>query len=197
MFFLQDIPVIHNGIFIYQLNIKSKQIDYFKSVKYNPTDEGYDLSFVSEKFDILDELKELKEEINLAINDLLKNKLYMECDFNVFNSWLTKTKPNGNSSSHTHDNSWISGVYYPEENEFFKIRFHNDIANHFKTKSKKYGIYNSKSFYIQPKKDQLILFFSNLRHEVITNNSNLDRYSLAFNILPKGEFGEGDSKVIF
>jgi hypothetical protein len=83
MFFLQDIPVIHNGIFIYQLNIKSKQIDYFKSVKYNPTDEGYDLSFVSEKFDILDELKELNWRLHnyyLPQLDTLPDQVWLHFD---------------------------------------------------------------------------------------------------------------------
>jgi hypothetical protein len=29
------------------------------------------------------------------------------------------------------------------------------------------------------------------------NQSNKNRFSLSFNILPEGQFGEGDSKVIF
>ena len=31
----------------------------------------------------------------------------------------------------------------------------------------------------------------------MTNISNEDRYSLAFNVLPKGKFGDGDSTVVF
>jgi hypothetical protein len=69
--------------------------------------------------------------------------------------------------------------------------------NIFNGNPSEYGIYNSKSFTIVPEQNELILFFSNLRHEIITNSSNKDRYSLAFNCLPSGSFGEGDSHSEF
>ena len=65
--------------------------------------------------------------------------------------------------------------------------------NNFQTTTHNQSIYNSKSFTIVPEQNELILFFSNLRHEIKTNLSDKDRYSLAFNCLPLGGFGEGDS----
>ena len=50
---------------------------------------------------------------------------------------------------------------------------------------------------LSPEDNYLILFFSQLRHKILLNTSNQNRFSLAFNILPKGEFGTIDSKSIF
>jgi uncharacterized protein (TIGR02466 family) len=128
---------------------------------------------------------------------LLKNILSMSSNFNIFNSWFTKTKTNGFSDSHIHSNSWFSGVYYPEYNKDFNIKFYNDNVFTFKDTVNNCGIYNSRDWVINPQKNQLILFFSNLRHEICKNTSEEDRYSLAFNVLPNGNFGAGDSKVNF
>jgi hypothetical protein len=67
--------------------------------------------------------------------------------------------------------------------------------NCFYQQPNKISIYNMREYTITPKRNQLILFFSNLRHKINDNNSQKDRYSLAFNLLPEGTFGEGDSKI--
>ena len=88
-------------------------------------------------------------------------------------------------------NEIIQTDYSP--NKEYKIVFYNDIKNNFETTTHNQNIYNSKSFTIVPQQNELILFFSNLRHEIKTNLSDKDRYSLAFNCLPSGNFGKGDS----
>jgi len=47
------------------------------------------------------------------------------------------------------------------------------------------------------KDNLLILFNSLLDHEVLTNQSKSTRYSIAFNVLPKGTIGKGDGHVKF
>ena len=41
----------------------------------------------------------------------------------------------------------------------------------------------------------IILFPSFLNHKVMPNETNKDRYSIAFNIIPKGEFGDTTMKL--
>jgi hypothetical protein len=91
----------------------------------------------------------------------------------------------------------LSGVYYPKGNPSFKIKFYNDNKSQFFTPPTKYNIYNSNEWTISPQNDYLIIFFSQLRHKIILNNSDENRYSLAFNLIPKGKFGAGDSKIIY
>ena len=197
MIFLKDIPIVSNGIFIYQLEIKKEYKEYYQNIEYNDTYDNDSLIFISKKMSVLNELKELKLEINNCCNHFIKTILSMDCNFNIFNSWFTKTKPNGFSDSHAHSNSWLSGCFYPEYNKEFNIKFYNDNVFPFKTDVNNHGIYNSKEWIVNPQKNQLILFFSTLRHEICQNKSEQDRYSLAFNVLPNGNFGVGDSKVNF
>ena len=56
---------------------------------------------------------------------------------------------------------------------------------------------NCRDWTITPEDNDLILFFSQLRHKIMRNESTNDRYSLAFNTIPKGPFGEGDSFLNF
>jgi len=197
MLFLKDIPIVSNGIFIYQLETKKDYKEYYQNIEYNKTYDNDNLIFVSKNLSVLNEIKDLKKEINNCCNHFIKNILSMSSDFNIFNSWFTKTKTNGFSDSHIHLNSWFSGVYYPEHNKNFNIKFYNDNVFTFKDTINNCGVYNSRDWVINPQKNQLILFFSNLRHEICKNISEEDRYSLAFNVLPNGNFGTKDSKVNF
>lgn len=200
MNYLKAIPILHNGIFIYDLNINNSDIiNYlninFFDVTHNPNESKH--SYITKSKSVLNDLPNLKNEILKAINHLINDTLKTKTDFSIHNSWGTQTLPNGFSSSHTHSNSWISGVYYPSSNENFNIKFYNDYLNQFYSMPSEYNIYNSKEWLITPKKNQLILFFSNLRHKILFNKSNEKRYSIAFNVLPNGTFGAGDSKVNF
>jgi uncharacterized protein (TIGR02466 family) len=197
MIFLKDIPIVSSGIFIYQLNLNTDYSKYYTNLDYEDCDTGYDLSLISKNMSVINELEDLKNEINSSCKHFIKSILNMDSDFSIYNSWFTKTKQYGYSSSHTHTNSWLSGCFYPEQNKDFNIKFYNDNSNVFFTAPNNINIYNARDWVVNPQKNQLILFFSNLRHEICQNKSVQDRYSLAFNVLPNGNFGVGDSKVNF
>jgi hypothetical protein len=36
-----------------------------------------------------------------------------------------------------------------------------------------------------------------MRHKILRNTSDIDRYSIAFNIIPKGDFGDNDYRINF
>ena len=56
--------------------------------------------------------------------------------------------------------------------------------------------YNSDELYVQPKNKTIIYFPAEIFHKIEENKSNLTRYSLAFNFVPTGVIGQGDSQVI-
>ena len=53
--------------------------------------------------------------------------------------------------------------------------------------------YNSNDWTFVPEPRQLIFFPSYLSHVIKENKSNKVRHSVAFNIVPIGEYGNGDS----
>ena len=55
------------------------------------------------------------------------------------------------------------------------------------------NIHNSKEWQVQPKKNMVIFFPSYLEHSILNNTSKKPRHSLAFNLIPFGKYGVGDS----
>ena len=47
---------------------------------------------------------------------------------------------------------------------------------------------------ITPHKNGLVLFPSYLKHKILKHDSDIPRYSLAFNIVPVGHYGTGDAQ---
>jgi hypothetical protein len=157
MKFLSDLPIVNNGIFVYDLEIKKDYSKYYKSLEYMGIDNSS--SNMSIKRDVLNKVPEVKKEVKLACDHFINEILSMECDYHIYNSWATLTKPNCESSAHCHTNSWISGVYYPEYNKDFNIIFYNDFHNFYMTKIKKFGIYNSRFFTVNPKQKPINIIF--------------------------------------
>jgi|TARA_R100001530_G_scaffold112812_1_gene79774 uncharacterized protein (TIGR02466 family) len=193
---LSTIPICSNTLFIYRLDIKNDLTLKFKNEKFTSLEGGSHV--ISQNLNILKKYKNLNKEINRAIDATLEESLMLKnIKYRIFSSWLTKSEPETFSESHSHSNSWLSGIYYPKGDPGFGVKFFNDITTQFATTPTEYNIYNSAAWTIIPEDNYLILFFSQLRHKIMPNKSTKDRFSLAFNILPKGQFGEIDSKVIF
>ena len=190
---LHTIPICSNTLFIYRLDIKDDLTLKFKEEKFNPAP-----SLTTEDLNILKKYENLSKEINKAVDVTLKEILMLKnINYRIFSSWITKAQPKTSSDAHSHANSWLSGVYYPKGDPGFRIKVYNDNPLPFYTPPTEYNIYNSTSWTICPEDNYLILFFSRLRHKILPNTSPKDRFSLAFNLLPKGQFGEIDSKTIF
>ena len=191
-----NIPICSNTLFIYKLNIEENLALKFKEEEFMSIDGGS--SLIGKDSNILEKYENLNKKINQAVEMTLKEILMLEnINYRIFSSWLTKSEPKTSSDSHIHSNSWLSGIYYPKSDPGFSTTFFHDKTSPFFTTPKKYNIYNATDWTIFPEDNYLILFFSQLRHKIMPNKSNKDRFSLAFNILPQGQFGGGDSKVIF
>lgn len=134
----------------------------------------------------------------LDVFSYYKNEIlsFYNNDFDITTSWLTKTNFNQSSNFHKHSNSMFSGIYYHNVSEKTgDICFENFNDTNFQIIPKNYNIYNSKQISLTPKINSVIIFPSEIYHKIKQNNSKDIRHSLAFNILPIGNMGEGDSKI--
>ena len=116
----------------------------------------------------------------------------------IINSWVTKTYPTSESKFHTHKNFWLSAVYYPCKESHFKIQFDSprlDLSS-FDIPVYERNMYNSFTWTYTIKEGDLILFDAALRHKIDKNIANTIRYSIAMNILPKGQIGERDGTLV-
>jgi|TARA_B100000085_G_scaffold121014_1_gene110279 uncharacterized protein (TIGR02466 family) len=127
-------------------------------------------------------------------NECVRSYLGYQNFIQITTSWFTKTYPGGFAAEHVHTNSWYSAVLYFDE--------YNDDSSKLKlveTPSPilplydEYNIFNAGAYMVPPQKGLMVMFPSEVRHLVTPNNSDQTRYSIAFNMMPKGPCGSGDS----
>lgn len=152
------------------------------------------LSEISEDKNILSSFKNLEDNVNLIVRNYIIEYLSIDQDFQIVTSWITRSFPQTESYLHKHSNCWLSGVIHLSD-DGGDIRFEkSDLNEVWRSKPPfEYNEYNSTSWSIPCQKNRILIFPANLEHKILKNTSDVTRYSLAFNIIPKGYFGLGDS----
>ena len=111
----------------------------------------------------------------------------------VTQSWLNYTKENEFHHRHNHSNSFISGVFYVQAtSKKDKIYFFKDKYEQLTLSTVSYNPYNSSSWWFKVETNDLIIFPSNLTHEV-ANVVGKERISLSFNTFLQGNLGVNES----
>lgn len=190
------LPLFSKPVYITNINIsidENKLIhDFCKKQKFNDFDVTNDKNILKNAT-----LNFLHDKILIHFNNFKNNILNYENKFMITTSWFTRLMPNKSGGDyHIHSNCMFSAVFYISVNDNtgdICFEHFNDNNWHLIPFEKKYNIYNSKEFFITPKKNDLIIFPSNLRHKVLENKSKIIRYSLALNLIPIGELGSNDS----
>ena len=143
-------------------------------------------------------LKNLKKDLNKMVIDYF-NKIV--CTDNsivpyITQSWLNYTKNKQFHHTHSHANSYVSGVFYINaDKKVDKIKFYKDNNSLFKLKTTKFNIFNSDSWWYSIKTGDVILFPSSLRHGVNKKEGKNIRISLSFNVFLKGTIGNKFKKT--
>ena len=158
-------------------------------------------SWASQNVRVLESYPEIKKILLDHFISFSKGVLGVNCNFTISTSWMTKCEKGESSQLHSHANSFWSGVYYYGEkyDGSSSLAFENPLSNYIKD----YGFrvhpevltqYNKMEEMITPHKNGLVLFPSYLKHKILKHDSDIPRYSLAFNIVPVGHYGTGDAQ---
>jgi uncharacterized protein (TIGR02466 family) len=197
------IPIFPEAIlYSQQINVDSNKImNYLKKIKYNFTESSIEKNannFISDKLNVFNDLNFLKKEIDKHVSFYLNKLLSYKMNYKFTTSWATKTNNKGYGQKHYHANCFLSGVYYPIGNKDFKINFYKRHSTMWDVDIKEYNELNAKQVIFEIKDNNtLILFPSELNHSISTNNSDITRYSIAFNVNPKGLIGQRDNGIVF
>jgi len=152
-------------------------------------------NITSSNKNILDEpvFKNLKQEIDLIIEDYFDKIVCCTDDITPYitQSWLNYTESGQFHHTHSHSNSYISGVLYFNCHETLdKIKFYGKRYNTIEPNVKNYNHFNSDSWWFEVKTKEVILFPSSLAHGVDIKQGNNTRISIAFNVFIKGTVGK-------
>jgi uncharacterized protein (TIGR02466 family) len=152
------------------------------------------------------ECQTLRDQIQCHIEHFLFDQLQVSKNIKleIQNSWVNRHAQGDYAHAHYHRNSVVSGCYYldtvPDSGE---IVFQKDkcFNNLFDTTvdmgfDNAMNIFNSTYWPVRPTTGDLLLFPSHLAHSVTPNNTNQLRYSLAFNVFPRGNLGNGTDTIL-
>jgi uncharacterized protein (TIGR02466 family) len=138
-------------------------------------------------------LKNIKKFIDKNLNLYKENILSTKNNIELYvtESWINYTNKNQSHHRHQHDNSIISGVFYFNTLDTDNISFYknkNGLSLSFDVKNS--NTFNSLSYKLPVKTGTLILFPSDLQHEVDENIEEKTRISLSFNTFVRGIISE-------
>tara|TARA_B100001057_G_scaffold272047_1_gene272288 strand:+ start:474 stop:1097 length:624 start_codon:yes stop_codon:yes gene_type:complete len=154
------------------------------------------ISHISHEKELLEypTLLHLKNKIIKEFYTFKNQVMRYENRFEIVRSWIAKSEPGQSSDFHNHNNCMWSGVYYidvPQKSG--GITFENFDMQRFQLNVTDYNQNNSDKWTVIPQTDTIIFFPSEVYHKIETNESNMTRYSIAFNLLPVGEIGDNKS----
>jgi uncharacterized protein (TIGR02466 family) len=150
-------------------------------------------------------LVNLRKQVQAKIDDFVHNVMGVDdkMTWEITTSWVNKTAKGGYGANHWHSNSLLSGVLYLEVDELSgKICFHKQLhwnnlfSDTLRITYKEINDTNAEIVLFAPKNNDIIIFPSHLSHSIPENESNQDRYSLAFNVFPRGVVGKGGNSEL-
>ena len=186
------IKIFPTGIMrkIFSDSFTDDQIDIFHNSKrekslYNMHSED---TYILE----LSELKNIKDFCLQSVQDYFSRVIGTGDEVKpcITQSWLNWTNNGESHHEHCHGNSIVSGVFYISTEQEDSIDFlRKDIFPNVLI-PKEWTILNSSKCRFFAEEKTLLLFPSNLMHEVVTREGSKTRISLAFNTFFKGTIGD-------
>ena len=192
----QIVPLFSSYVTVIKLDEDIKELKT-SNEKFRNSEWGSSSSSINKR--VLEKYPKTKKILLDKFKKVALEDYKYENDFIITTSWFTKTLKDQSSLMHIHKNSFYSGVYYFDDytDKSAPIIFHSPLHQFydFDIVPSNWNIQNSSIWKIKPQKNLLLIFPSYLQHSIEKSIEDTTRYSLAFNIIPVGEYGLGDSMV--
>ncbi len=196
--FLQ--PLYSKPLYGVELDFDTKPlVSYLKKDIFKPR-TMYGIA-QSKNVDILDEpeLADLRIVLQREFDKFAKEQMAYSNKFEITTSWVTEAKTGQAHPFHNHNNCMWSACFYIQVDENTgDIVFQDFNDRRYMLDIEEYNIFNSLSWTIKPVNGMFLIWPADVYHKIMTNNSKMNRYSLALNFMPVGHIGEldGDSQAI-
>ena len=178
----------------YVLNTNQVDVDEYKIFEKSGLKETIDF-----EFRVLEQFPKIKQMFTHISNRLIKEGLNYDNQLEISSSWFTKTHKGEQSPMHDHKNCVFSAVYYygDYDDKVGNLIFKNPIVNltSYRLNVGKSNKFNTYDIEVTPQSGSLLIFPSYVSHKIDVHKSDVPRLSLAFNMVPVGQYGIGDSQA--
>ena len=178
----------------YVLNTNQVDVDEYKIFEKSGLKETIDF-----EFRVLEQFPKMKQMFTHISNRLIKEGLNYDNKLEISSSWFTKTHKGEQSPMHDHKNCVFSAVYYygDYDDKVGNLIFKNPIVNltSYRLNVGKSNKFNTYDIEVTPQSGSLLIFPSYVSHKIDVHKSDIPRLSLAFNMIPVGQYGIGDSQA--
>jgi|11_taG_2_1085331.scaffolds.fasta_scaffold60330_3 hypothetical protein len=138
----------------------------------------------------------LKKAFTKEVQQFLQEYMHMGCEIQMTTSWFTRIWDGQFLNPHRHCNSWWSCCFYFEED--CRIQLNDRTYQQMFVIPEKQTLLNAKEVTFEPNVGTLLVFPSGVEHQILPHNDKERvRFSLAFNFIPKGKVGYGDSSWVY
>jgi uncharacterized protein (TIGR02466 family) len=172
--------------------ISPEQIEYIRNLKMIQNRDNY----ISEDLYIFKhpELASIAEAVDEALQVYASEVMGIPQTLYVTQSWALMNESNVGMHAHSHSNSLVSGsLYYTELPQpsarvvFDRHTMYQQLE--LNPLQEKQNIFNTPVNVITPETNEVLMFPSDLNHQVEANVSHKPRRTIAFNSFIKGELG--------
>lgn len=177
--FIEIFPTLLT-MFRYENGIEPQLLNRVKKLKYIKNT----LNFASKED--LNTLPRFKSLIDFFEACLLKHAQCIDAGverIEITQCWANRSSKDESHHLHEHPNSFLSGVFYLNGLDGETV-FHRPNLSPFVAAPSQHDVW-----VLKPQPGYLLIFPSYLKHFVSANNSAQPRYTVSFNAIPRGPFG--------
>ena len=145
---------------------------------------------------ILHELPEIQSFLESHVKEYVYGVMGISEEFfiDVPCSWVNCHKQGDMSHEHSHRNSMYSGIVYLKTHpNCGDLVFIDQSYKTLDPTKSSINVYNAPQWSVPPVDGMVVIFPSHLVHSVKANQDTRRRYSLAFNIMIRGDYGNATS----
>ena len=151
---------------------------------------------ISKDKTLLHGIPDMKQHFELLIQDISTQLLKQVTQgFEIKSSWTTKTEKGQTSKMHMHKNYYLSAILYLQDDNEIILQCPWWDKGNFLFPIYEQTPYTCNSSMIHPPKNSLLIMPSWMLHEIPEWKKEEDRYSIAMNIHPVGEYGTDTSYI--
>lgn len=195
---LYGVPVM---LFENAFTMKSAEVEFLKNLEFEGEDE-YNVVKTSKNKHILNEKAELlvvKDQINHYACKFIDEIISVDNEFEMVQSWVSKTKPGEDHHQHFHPGAIFSLVYYAEceKSEFYFNPKQNFLTKgfNFDYNIKEQNIFNSLEVTYTPKTGDILIFPGWVIHSA-KNLGTKNKYIIGANYFIRGDVGDYEKITI-